>query len=344
MKKIRQFLRKWFIPHPENDHQPHFLRARTVAILCVLAILVEFIFLSGLSLPGFRSSLLGDVVVNTLITGTNQARVENALPPLETSPLLTQVAQDKVNDMVQNHYFAHTSPSGLSPWYWFEKVGYHFSYAGENLAVDFTDSQDVTNAWLNSPEHRANIMSGNFTQIGIAIATGTFNGAPAIFVAEEFGTPALVPVAAAPNLAPPAVRSAPKTAPTAGKTPEPTVIAASASQNATSEQAFVAVKGASTESLSTTSAALSAPVAMNLAPQSGAKTNIIQRALANPRTAVNDLYFFLIALFVVALALNIFIHVRIQHPNVIMGGVIAISLAGIFIVLNQHLFLPVIIR
>jgi len=47
-----------------------------------------------------------------------------------------------------------------------------FTYAGENLAVDFSDSQDVTTAWLNSPEHRANIMDTHFTQFGIAIATG----------------------------------------------------------------------------------------------------------------------------------------------------------------------------
>ena len=48
--------------------------------------------------------------------------------------------------------------------------------AGENLAVNFSDSQDVTNAWMNSPEHRANILNGDFTQIGIATAQGTYKG------------------------------------------------------------------------------------------------------------------------------------------------------------------------
>jgi len=88
--------------------------------------------------------------------------------------------------MAANSYFAHTSPSGVTPWDWFEKVGYQFSYAGENLAVDFSNSQDVTNAWMNSPEHRSNIMNSNFTQIGMATAQGTLNGQPATFVAEEF--------------------------------------------------------------------------------------------------------------------------------------------------------------
>ena len=105
---------------------------------------------------------------------------------------------DKANDMVANNYFAHTSPSGLTPWYWFEQVGYGFTYAGENLAVNFSDSQDVTNAWMNSAEHRANILNANFTQIGIATATGTYNGAPATYVVEDFGTPVPPPPPAEP--------------------------------------------------------------------------------------------------------------------------------------------------
>jgi hypothetical protein len=347
MEKIGRFLKKWFIPHSENDHRPHLLRTRTIAVVCAVAIVIEFVFLSGWSLPGFRSPLLGDIVVSTLIGGTNQARVANDLPPLEVSPLLTEVAQDKVNDMVKNDYFAHTSPSGLSPWYWFEKVGYHFSYAGENLAVDFTDSQDVTNAWLNSPEHRANILSQNFTQIGIAFATGTFGGAPAIFVAEEFGTPALMPVAATPPAAPITLRTTSVSAHVITKAAlAPAVIATSASQTATSEQSFVAVKGISTETIAAVNAPASLPSPVAAAPSvpSVANVNIIQQTIANPRAAVDDLYLFLAVLFAAALILNIFIKIRIQHPDLIMGGIVAISLAGIFIVLNQHLFLSVIIR
>jgi hypothetical protein len=97
--------------------------------------------------------------------------------------------------MASKGYFEHTSPQGLTPWYWFENVGYNFSYAGENLAVNFSDSRDVTNAWMNSPEHRANILSGDFTQIGIATAQGVYNGQQVVFVVEEFGTPAAAPVA-----------------------------------------------------------------------------------------------------------------------------------------------------
>ncbi len=342
--------KKWFVPHEKNDHRPHILRSRTIAAVSAIVIAVEFLFLSGISLPELRSPFLGDIVVSALVGGTNQARVQDGLPPLQVSPLLTQVAEDKVNDMVKNDYFAHTSPSGLSPWYWFEKVGYHFSYAGENLAVNFTDSQDVTNAWLNSPEHRANILSGNFTQIGIAVATGTFDGQPAVYVAEEFGTPSLAPVTASPS---PSVSAAAASAPQEIVTKpkaEPVVIATSGTKTPLSEQTFVAVKGISTEATSAanadfaaTSSAPGTIPAASPVPQ-GVSLNPIEQAMANPRAAVDGFYLAIALLFIAALILNIFVKVRIQHPNIILGGLIAVSMASIFIVLNQHLFTGTVIR
>ena len=61
--------------------------------------------------------------------------------------------------------------------------------------MNFSDSQDVTNAWMNSPEHRANILSGDFTQIGIATAAGIYEGHETTYVVEEFGAPSAAPVA-----------------------------------------------------------------------------------------------------------------------------------------------------
>ncbi len=345
-----RIFKKWFIPHEENDYRPHVLRPRTIFTVCAFAIVVELVFLSWFSMPALRSPFLGDIVVSTLTDGTNAARVADDLPTLQVNSLLMQVAQQKVNDMVANNYFAHTSPAGLSPWYWFEQVGYNFTYAGENLAVDFSDSQDVTNAWLNSPEHRANILSANFTQIGIAIATGTYEGHPAVFVAEEFGTPS--PVAAAipasgSGMAVPVV-SAPK--------PAPTTIAVSGSQTSSSEQTFVAVKGVSinanavataTPAVGSVSAVAQVPVPSSpSAPSSppATDTNAVQRAVANPRDSVDSMYLFVAIFFALAFAVNIFVKIRTQHPNIIMGGLVAISLAGIFIILNQHLFLSAVIK
>jgi hypothetical protein len=99
--------------------------------------------------------------------------------------------------MATKGYFAHTSPEGVTPWYWFAKAGYKFIYAGENLAVNYNQSQTVETAWLNSPTHRANIMNENFTEMGVATAVGEYNGAPATFVVELFGMPATPRVAGA---------------------------------------------------------------------------------------------------------------------------------------------------
>jgi hypothetical protein len=190
IKKASDALKKYFVPHDGNDNKPHILRPRTIAFVVVIALVAESAFVFGAKYVIPQSKLFGIIEVNALVDETNQNRVENGLPDLEVSPLLTAAAQDKANDEASKGYFAHTSPQGLTPWYWFQQVGYNFDYAGENLAVNFSDSQDVTTAWMNSPEHRANILSTDFTQIGMATAQGVYEGEPTIFVVEEFGTPA----------------------------------------------------------------------------------------------------------------------------------------------------------
>jgi hypothetical protein len=110
----------------------------------------------------------------------------------------------KAQDMAAKGYFAHTSPEGRSPWYWFDQAGYKFIFAGENLAVNFDETKDVENALLASPTHRANILDKNFTEIGIATYPGEYKGMRTTFVVESFGTPQKKAVAAAPKPAEPA--------------------------------------------------------------------------------------------------------------------------------------------
>ena len=137
-------------------------------------------------------SITAAVIASALVDLTNADRTANQLSTLTVSPALTAVAQMKANDMAAKGYFAHVSPEGLSPWHWFRQGGYTFIYAGENLAIDFTESVDVERAWLNSPKHRENILGAQFTEIGIAVATGTYQGKQTVFVAQMFGTPARV--------------------------------------------------------------------------------------------------------------------------------------------------------
>ncbi len=124
------------------------------------------------------------VTAAKLIELTNRAREANGLQALATSGLLTQSAQGKSNDMLAKNYFAHTSPEGLTPWYWFKEVGYNYIYAGENLAKNYATAESLFDAWMASPTHRANILSVNFREIGIAVASNE----SAIYATQHFGT------------------------------------------------------------------------------------------------------------------------------------------------------------
>lgn len=118
----------------------------------------------------------------------NQARVENNLPPLRVNETLFQVASDKADDMLQNNYFAHTSPKGITPWIWFEKEGYDYKFAGENLAINFSSAEAQQKAWMESETHRKNILDTNFSEVGIAVKKGFINGKLATITVQEFGT------------------------------------------------------------------------------------------------------------------------------------------------------------
>jgi len=133
----------------------------------------------------FEVAYAAPVTSGTLIELTNQARVEEGLEALVVSPLLTQSAQAKSNDMLEKNYFAHTSPEGLSPWYWFGQVGYDYIYAGENLAKNYATAEAMFEAWMNSPTHRANILSANYQEIGIAVASDS----EVLYATQHFGTP-----------------------------------------------------------------------------------------------------------------------------------------------------------
>jgi uncharacterized protein YkwD len=160
-----------------------------------------------------RVPSLAAVISSVLVELTNNDRSSTGLATLTVNPTLTEIAQAKANDMAAKGYFAHTSPEGLTPWYWFKQGGYKFSYAGENLAIDFSESPDVERAWMNSPTHRANVLGTQFSEIGVAVATGMYQGRATTFVVQEFGTP-ITPAIEAPVVVAPIATTTPK-----GKTP-----------------------------------------------------------------------------------------------------------------------------
>ncbi|MFA6254374.1 MAG: CAP domain-containing protein [Candidatus Paceibacterota bacterium] len=136
--------------------------------------------------PGKR--FLAAVLPALVVDYANTDRVSEQKPPLQINPLLAQAAQLKAEDMANRSYFSHEGPNGEAPWTWFDKVGYKYVYAGENLALNFYESSEVNQAWMNSPKHRENILDKNFTDIGIGLANGRFEGRDSVFIVQFFGS------------------------------------------------------------------------------------------------------------------------------------------------------------
>jgi len=132
--------------------------------------------------------LASSINASILIDLTNEARTNNDLPALVANQKLVQAALAKGNDMIENNYFAHTSPSGITPWHWIDQAGYNYIYAGENLAIDFAASEDIFNAWMESPLHKDNILNSHYKDIGIGVVTGDWGERDATIVIQMFGS------------------------------------------------------------------------------------------------------------------------------------------------------------
>ncbi len=187
-KRIRS-VRDLVLPHAGNGYKPHALRTSAVALVIVSMLALEGIALFGSQVTINGTTMLASVLPSALTEYTNEDRLAADLPELTPDPLLAKAATLKAEDMARKGYFAHYAPDGTSPWHWLDEVHYPYSYAGENLAIDFSDSKDVVDAWMASPTHRANIMKPQYTHIGIGTAKGVYEGRETTFVVQYFATP-----------------------------------------------------------------------------------------------------------------------------------------------------------
>ncbi len=125
-----------------------------------------------------------------IITIVNRERAKEGLAPLAYQPRLYAMAEAKALDMIQKQYFAHSAPDGTGIGDLAERFGYVYLNVGENLALgDFASSSHVMNGWMNSPGHRANILKSDYTEIGVAVMRGSWEGRQVWFAVQEFGRP-----------------------------------------------------------------------------------------------------------------------------------------------------------
>jgi hypothetical protein len=178
-----------FIPHEGNQHHPHVLKHRVLFGYSLILVLLKVLTIAGsIALPSWTIQASAITPENILVL-TNGARQNLGLSALNVSDKLAIAARAKAEDMAVNQYFAHTSPAGITPWTWIKNTGYRYRVSAENLAVHFHESEDVQSGWMASPSHRANIVDPRFTETGIGIALGEYEGTPTTFVVQYFALP-----------------------------------------------------------------------------------------------------------------------------------------------------------
>lgn len=189
-KFLHRHFRHWFLPHEGNNYRAKILHHQTlIGLILLFAIL-------GLLLPSYKQShkaVLGisyNIPINDILTLTNQDRAANGLPPLTLNQTLNNAAAANAQYMFAKDYWAHFAPDGTSPWYFFQQAGYNYEYAGQNLARGFVNPTDLEQAWMASPEHRSNILSSHYTDVGFAVEEGTLTGEDTVLVVEMFGNQA----------------------------------------------------------------------------------------------------------------------------------------------------------
>lgn len=134
---------------------------------------------SGSGQSGGTSSTSEEQQALTLL---NQDRAANGLPALKANAQLTLLARNYAQDMINRGFFSHYNPEGQSPFDRMKQAGISYKYAGENLAVN-TGVAAAEVAFMSSSGHRANILSPNFTEVGIGVARNTKGQ---VYVVQEF--------------------------------------------------------------------------------------------------------------------------------------------------------------
>lgn len=124
------------------------------------------------SVPDSGAVLAEERAVVSLV---NEIRVQYGLAALTIDESLCSYARVKSQDMHDSRYFDHNSPTHGSPFDMMRSFGISYAYAGENIAQGYVSAEAVVDAWMNSAGHRTNILSADFTSIGVGyVADGGY--------------------------------------------------------------------------------------------------------------------------------------------------------------------------
>jgi hypothetical protein len=174
-----------------HRHSKHYLKAYwpylPMLMVVVVGLAINSLWASNTRVLGAYS----DFSSQSLLTTTNAARQVEQQPSLVLDNQLTAAAQAKAMDMVSHNYWSHTSPDGQTPWKFIEAAGYSYEQAGENLAYGFNNASTTVTGWMNSPEHRANILNSGYSEVGFGVVSSPNfqNKGPATIVVAMYAKP-----------------------------------------------------------------------------------------------------------------------------------------------------------
>lgn len=104
----------------------------------------------------------------------NAHRKEQNLSVLRTHSSLEQSSRKKIEDMIAQHYWQHENPQGVMDWQIFERSGYHYATAGENLSFGNNTPWEVFSAWVASPTHNEQLLNSEYEDMGLAYDCNTY--------------------------------------------------------------------------------------------------------------------------------------------------------------------------
>ncbi len=339
-KIIKDFL----VPTESNQYLPHSLSPATFVVYFVLtiALILSPAYVRQLQLATLENtpSFTGEEVVRLV----NASRTALNLPALKINPTLIDAANDKGSDIFAKQYFAHVSPENKTPWDFLRGKNYTYTLAGENLAMDYPTANEAHIGFMASPTHRANILNPLYTEVGVAVIQGTFNGQSSILVVEYFGRPK---VKVAQATTPPKTTSSKPTAsgtPKTTKPATPSIVATNPTTTkpspvATVEEPITSTLITATPIVTTTQAVLGAQIADNPKPEQACLQTAfgMEWSCVGTRTVagiiIAILLFSLVAMFVKVKEIPLGVGVRSVILAVILGYV---SILGIDSAIVPH--------
>ncbi len=176
-----------FVPRRHNGYHPHLIGRYGLSAITVLAT-------AGFFFAGYQqqTAVLGSepaITPAALLQNVNAERAKDGDKALAYNTKLAEAALQKGRNMFAAQYWAHNSPTGVTPWKWIQDQDYAYAYAGENLAKNFSSAQSTVDAWMASPTHRENMLHGYYREAGFAVVDGQLDGRPTTIVVALFATP-----------------------------------------------------------------------------------------------------------------------------------------------------------